>query len=107
MRIYLSGPITDCPNYKRNFNTAQAILQELGHTDIVNPAEFERAIPAINDMDHEEVIQICFEFLSRCDAMLMLPGWKRSTGCMAEWGYAQGQGTIIIAEFEDYVRDRR
>ena len=106
MRLYISGPITDCPNYKRNFATAQSILQEMGHTDIVNPAELERVMPDIEKMNHEEIIQVCFEFLSRCDAMLMLPGWNKSTGCMAEWGYAQGQGNIIIVEFEDYIKGR-
>lgn len=106
MRIYLSGPITGQTNYKRVFNTAKDLLQEKGHTDIINPAELDKVLPEIEKMDHEQVVQLCFDLLSRCDAMVMLPGWKKSTGCMAEWGYAQGQGTIIIAEFEDFIEKK-
>ena len=103
MRIYLSGPITGQNGYKRVFSTAQELLQEKGHKDVVNPAELDKVLPEIEKMDHEEIVLLCFDLLNTCDAMVMLPGWKKSTGCMAEWGYAHGQGNIIIAEFEDFL----
>ncbi len=104
MRIYISGPITNEPNYRRNFAVAQQILEEQGHKDIINPAELSKAIPSIEKMNHEEIILLCFDLLARCDAIVMLPGWRNSTGCTAEWGYALGCGTIIVAEFEDFVK---
>lgn len=107
MRIYLSGPITNEPNYRRNFAAAEQILTELGHTDIINPAELHRVMPAIDKMNHEETIQLCFDFLNRCDAMVLLPGWQKSTGCMAEWGYAHGCDHIIIVEFEDFISSKK
>ena len=103
MRIYISGPITNEPNYRRNFAAAQSILEDMGHDDIVNPAELQSVIN-IKKMPHKEVVECCFNLLSKCDAMLQLPGWKNSKGCMAEWGYALGQGNIILMEFEDYVK---
>ena len=103
MRIYLSGPITNEPNYRRNFAAAQSILEEMGHDDIVNPAELQSVIN-IKKMPHKEAVAFCFDLLDHCDAMLQLPGWQNSKGCMAEWGYALGQGNIILMEFEDYVK---
>lgn len=101
MRIYISGPITDCPNYRRNFAEAQRILESMGHDDVVNPAELQRAIN-MEKMNHQEAVEFCLDLIDRCGAVLLLPGWKESTGCMAEWGYALGRG-LIVTEFEDYV----
>lgn len=34
--------------------------------------------------------EICINLLRRCDRLLLLPGWKNSRGCIAEWATARG-----------------
>lgn len=102
MRIYISGPITDCPNYRRNFAEAQRILESLGYDDIVNPAELCKVVNT-DRMTYEEIMTICKELLRTCDVLLMLPNHERSHGCGVEEGIAE-ERDMIIMEFEDFVR---
>ena len=102
MRIYISGPITDCPNYRRNFAEAQRILESMGHDDVVNPAELCRVCNT-EKMSYSEILNICKEFLRTCEVLVMLPGHDKSHGCGVEEGIAE-ERDLIIMEFEDFVR---
>lgn len=101
-KIYLSGPITNEPNFRRNFKVAQEILESLGYTNIVNPAELCRVVN-VEQTDYEQIMTICFDLLQQCDTILFLPGWKKSHGCGREYGLARERG-LHIMEFEDFVR---
>lgn len=102
MRIYLSGPITNEPNYRRNFKTARTILENMGYTDIVNPAELCQVVNP-EHMDYEQIMIVCIDLLMTCDAVLFLPGWNNSHGCGREWGIAWAND-LICAEFEDFIK---
>ena len=105
MRIYLSGPITNEPNYRRNFAEAQRILESFGHDDIVNPAELCQVVN-VERFGYEQIMQVCIDLLYSSDALILLPGWQHSHGCGREWGIAHALDLNIV-EFEDYIRDRR
>ena len=101
MKIYLSGPVTNEPNYRRNFKVAQSILESLGYKNIVNPAELCQVVNT-ECTNYDQMINICLELLNDCDAVLFLPGWKDSHGCGREWGVAWERG-LIMAEYEDFI----
>ena len=102
MRIYLSGPITNCPNYRRIFAEAQTILENMGEKDIVNPAELCRVVN-VRKMTYGEIMTICKDMLRTSDVLLLLPGFDKSHGCGVELGIAE-ERDMIIMEFEDFVK---
>ena len=104
MRLYLSGPLTDCPNYRRVFREAQNILEQMGHDDIVNPAELCSVINT-DKFTYEQIMTICKDLLRTCDALILLPGYEKSHGCGVEEGIAE-ENDLIIVEFQDYVEGR-
>lgn len=105
MRIYLSGPITGQPNYRRVFREAATILEDKGYTDIVNPAEL-CAVVNVENFGYENIMTLCRDMLSQCDVVVTLPGWKNSHGCGREVGYAEAMDLLVI-EFEDFVTKDR
>lgn len=100
-RIYLSGPISNCPEYRRIFSAAQELLESMGYDDIVNPAELCRVVP--NNYPYDKVMILCLDLLNECDAVLFLPNWQKSHGCGVEYGYAIATDKITM-EFEDFVK---
>lgn len=47
------------------------------------------------DVEYIEVLEICINLLRRCDRLLLLPGWKDSRECIAEWATARELGIPI------------
>lgn len=88
MKIYLSGPITNMPNYNAEaFAEAETALHTLG-INAINPIRLSdrvfstfRAIskePTRHDFMKVDIIELC-----QCDGILMLDGWTKSWG--AKW----------------------
>lgn len=98
-RIYISGPITGVKNYKRYFQGAKDALAAKGY-DVVNPAELTAVIG--DSFTYDEILAIDLDLLSRCDAMVQLPGWENSRGANIEYGYALGTDKIIL-KLEDIL----
>lgn len=102
-RIYISGPVTGCEDYKRRFNAAEKFIeQELGAA-AVNPVDVLLPLSeSKEDFTPEEFMHICYSLMDLCDAILMLPGWEASKGACIEYGYALGKDMIaIFASRED------
>ncbi len=92
MRVYLSGPITGVKNYRERFSEAASRL-EREKLDVVNPAELCWVLPASTTWD--EIMRIDLQLLDLCDAIVMLPGWRKSLGAQREYGYALAKAKII------------
>lgn len=53
-------------------------------------------------------MELCLDLLAKCGALLLMPGWEESRGCMAEWAAASvwgirtyyGDGDCIIHRIE-------
>ena len=75
-QVYLSGPMSDLPDYNRPaFNEAAALLRSMGLT-VFNPAE-------ITDGNHERsyYMRLCFAALLDSDCLVSLSRWaSTSTG---------------------------
>lgn len=89
MRVFISGPMREKPNYNREaFYKAQEELEKYGYS-VWNPAwlPYPDAIPVIND-----------KALRLCDAIYMLKGWMQSEGACNEHQIALARGLIIMYE---------
>lgn len=94
MRVYISGPITGVKDYKRKFQEVKEKLIKKGY-EVINPAELDCVMIGKN-FSYDEIMQICLELLSRCQAMAFLPGWEHSRGSNIEYGYALAKDIIIL-----------
>ena len=93
MRVYISGPITNNPNYISMFHQAEKELSYIGYK-AVNPVKIsERLGP---DATHETYMKKDIEALLSCDAIMFLPGWEESEGCRLEKEVAGGCGIPTI-----------
>lgn len=87
-KIYLSGPITDNPNYKEKFKRKQKELESYGHV-VFNPVKTE-------GFSYKDYIDMGLCELSHCDAIYLMDGYLNSPGAMLELEYARVTGLEII-----------
>lgn len=100
--LYIAGPYDDRQDpihgVQENITRASRIALEYwrqGWAVIcphMNTAGFHHA----KDVQRETWIEGDIEILSRCDAILMIPGWARSPGAKAERDYALEHGIEVI-----------
>ena len=98
MKIYLSGKITDCSNYKEKFADIEKRLTALGH-DVFNPCIF----PSF--MDYEQYMSLDFLALSFMDAIFLMDNWKYSNGARREKLEAERLGLRILTEKDILVAE--
>ena len=97
MKIYISGAITNNPNYKEDFERAKDYLQrEYPNDEIINPALVNSFLP--KSTSHIEYMRISFCMLDMADAIFMIDGWEKSCGASQEYGYALAKDMIIMHE---------
>ena len=97
MRVYLSGPITGKKNYMKHFAAAEKSVKKEGH-EVINPAKNAHVMPRTTT--HEEYMRVCLAQLDCCDAIVMLEGWKESSGAREEFCYAVDKRIPIFFEEE-------
>ena len=99
MIIYISGKYTGATpeETKQNIEDARIVAIYLWNEGYValcphlNTANFEKDCAA----DYQDYLVGDLELLSRCDAMVLLPDWKRSSGACIEVAYAKEHGIPI------------
>lgn len=97
MKIYISGAITNNPDYKEDFERAEDYLQrEYPSADIINPALVNSFLP--KSTTYEEYMRMSFCMLNMCDSIYMIKGWEKSCGANREYGYATAKDMKIMHE---------
>ncbi len=102
MRIYLAGPMRGIDHYNfPAFDAATARLRGAGYR-VASPAEHDRAIgfdETLNNLDTFDVMAAFrwdVDQVFDCDAVVLLPGWEKSTGVGAELAVARMIGKPIF-----------
>lgn len=91
--VYIAGPISNNPNYKKQFQEAEEILRTMGY-DPINPATYEGEPKHVKT--YRDYINQGLRLLMQCDAIAMLPGSEYSSGARLERKYAETVGMIFI-----------
>lgn len=79
MKVYISGPITNEPNYRKKFRRAALWLAVGGH-EPVSPVDMLSGI----HFDYEQYMAIDLAAVRQCDGVYMLKGWESSEGAKRE-----------------------
>ena len=96
--IYIAGPITGVPKYKKAFDKAEAEFAKQGYT-VLNPTHLP------GGMTNEQYIHICFAMIDCADAAYFLPGWYLSEGATLEHKHCQYVGKPrLFGTVKDAVR---
>ena len=94
MRIYISGPITNVPDYKEKFARAEQNLKaKYPDAEIINPTVLDK-LP----LEYDEYMKLDLMLLDMCDAIYMMNGWEKSKGACIEFGYSIAKGKAIYFE---------
>ena len=95
MKIYISGAISNNPNYMKDFERAEDYLgKEFPKAEIINPALVNSFLP--KSTTHEEYMRMSFCMLDMADAIYMLPNWRELCGASQEFGYALAKDLTIL-----------
>ena len=105
--IYISGPMKNMADGNLEaFDEAEKQLKQLGY-DVLNPHKiceevnmrfFEMGkVPEYEDYLKEDIIQM----LSKCDKVLVLPGWRGSKGAKLEIANAIACGLDVVFDISD------
>ncbi|MBF0974616.1 MAG: DUF4406 domain-containing protein [Atopobium sp.] len=90
-KVYLSGPITYCRNYKGLFLFAEKLARMCDAARIFNPAS---QIP--DSLSHEQAMKRCVAALAEYDTIMLLPRWPVSEGAKIEHDIALACGMSVI-----------
>ena len=82
MKVFISGKITDNPNYKQEFNIVEAQLKQMGFK-VMNPAILPEGF------NWKDYMAICKEMLMSCEVVVFLPNYKDSRGARQELRWAE------------------
>lgn len=99
--VYVAGPYSADTEYGVKLNIAKA---EAAAIKIWQTGSAAAICPHLNTahwggiLTHQEFIQGDLEIINRCDAVLMLDGWKSSKGAVQEFKHAKFTGRLV---FED------
>ncbi|MCL2139360.1 MAG: DUF4406 domain-containing protein [Treponema sp.] len=79
MRLYLSGKISGNENYKKDFASAKAKLENAGY-DTCDPTSFD--FP--EDVPWAEAMKYDIKKMLHCDGVALLSNWQESKGACIE-----------------------
>lgn len=77
---YISGPITNNPDYISDFSKAEYEIYDLG----LRPVNPTRLVPFNKNWQWEDYMREDIKLLLNCSYIYMLKGWKDSRGAKLE-----------------------
>lgn len=92
-KVYISGPITNNPNYELQFLAREEKLRELGYA-VCNPVTLGNNLQKRihRQPTYSEYMKNCIEAELTCDLISFLEGSETSAGSMLEKNVAEACG---------------
>ena len=105
MTVYISGGITDVPDFKERFKKAERHLRGLGF-NVINPAGLQDNV-TIGDFTHYDYMNFCIGLLELSDCVYFLDNWEQSDGSKSEMQQARLLNKKIVKEDEERIAGKR
>lgn len=103
-RAYIAAAVSGTNDYRERFEEAAA---RFAHDyDIVNPVELIDNSPDVQDGDWSGCMELLLPEMAKCDALVLLPGWRESRGARIERVVAEILGMSIYEETETSIEER-
>lgn len=83
MKVYIAGPISGDPEYRKKFGAVAELYRTAREVVILNPAELPEGLT------RAEYMSICLPMLLAADRVVFLPGWTESGGARVEQALAE------------------
>ena len=84
-KLYISGPITNHPDFLAEFEVVENRLRSMGFQPI-NPAKILNILSST--LDYNQMMYLCFILIELSDGIYMMRGWKESQGARLELEHA-------------------
>jgi len=108
-KIYISGKIRNCGNYRSRFHECHKKLEKkFPGCHVINPVEIGEDVKLLTGKDNPEWCEYMkhdIRELVFCDMICMLTNWKDSPGAKVEKKIAETIGLEII--FEEELDERK
>lgn len=101
--VYIAGPFSASTSAGIFRNTAAAVAfgQEVRALGLVPMVPHVAILPTDTTPDaYEAAMRECFEILSRCDALVLMPSWRQSPGAVRECERAEALGLEVFESLE-------
>ena len=96
--IYISGSISNDPDYRRKFKKAERYLSDNFIGVIVNPVEHCELNFDVKNTSWHDFMIFDLNLLKKCNKIFMLKDWQESVGATIEHMWAQKLGIEVIYE---------
>ena len=97
--LYLSGAISNNPNYKREFEAARKDLTDAGYT-VISPLDI-----CADGWNWRRCMRRCIEVLAaKCDCVAFIPSGYKSDGMALETHIAERLG-MQVKTVETWIRE--
>ncbi|MDP1832612.1 MAG: DUF4406 domain-containing protein [Geothrix sp.] len=102
--VYIAGPYSSPYSSIVRQNVAEAVAfgQQVRALGLVPVVPHVAILPTgRTEAEYEAAMMECFELLSRCDAVVLMPTWRSSPGAVLERAQAEDWGIEIFEGIED------
>jgi len=101
MKLYLSGAVSNDPDYKKKFAENEAKLEAAGY-EVVNPCN----LPGVDNGEWIDGLLVCLAAEKEADALALIPDGYDSVGrCIEhEVAYKTGKRVMYV---EDWLKEKK